>query len=119
MDRRHPVIACATVCILLSGCALWAPGEDPRGRDLVARGNDLVASIEAFQDSNGAYPSTLQELQTDVSLGSTASDFHFTYTTRDNGYSLSLNYTPSWPQMGRVYCSRRNGSAGWGCGGYL
>ena len=109
----------ATAALLLFGCAIWQPGTDPQGRELIARGNELAAALEAFRGSTGRYPANLQELPSKFELGRPGSDFHFGYETHQDTYRLYLNYAPSWPQVGLVSCGFEPGASGWGCHGYL
>lgn len=98
---------------------IWSPGEDPRGRELLRAGDQLVSELQQFRDANGSYPSDLEALRSTVDLGRPGSDFYFSYHREADSYGLILNYTPSWPQSGRISCARRDDSAGWGCLGYL
>lgn len=119
MVRRNQSILLLALIGGLASCAIWAPGKDPRGRRLIASGDELVAAVESYHQSNGRYPASLQELPGDHSLGEPGGDFHFSYQAQRSGYNLRLNYTPSWPQSGRVDCFIRDGAVGWGCDGYL
>ena len=66
--------------ILLAGClSVWSPGEDPRGRDLLADGDQLVSALQQFRANNGSYPADLEALDSGVELGRPGSDFYFSY----------------------------------------
>src|SRR5947209_4376058 len=107
----------AAVALLASGCTIfWDPGADPRGRELIANGNTLVASLEAFRADHGHYPSSLQELPATPELGRPGSDYYLEYRPEGNTYRLGLTYTPSWPQAGKVDCTFDAGDPDWGCG---
>src|SRR5262245_30299122 len=109
-------IAVLSVSLSLAGCiSIWSPGEDPRGRELLEGGDRLVLELAQFRVANGSYPSELAGIRSTVDLGRPGSDFHFSYDREADSYLLTLDYTPSWPQSGRVSCSRRHDSPGWGC----
>jgi hypothetical protein len=118
-SMRYQPIRFSLAAAVAFGCATWSPGTDPRGRDLIETGNQLVASLEAFRSSTGHYPESLAELPSTPDLGAPGTDFDFHYEPNGEGYRLYLNYTPSWPQTGRISCFFRPGAAGWGCSGYL
>ena len=108
------------VSLSLTGCYwIWSPGEDPRGRELLEAGDRLMSELEQFRVANGSYPLELTELHSTVDLGRPGSSFHFEYGRERDSYGLGLDYTPSWPQSGRVSCLRRPDSTGWGCHRYL
>lgn len=117
---KSPRIAVYVVSASLAGCvSIWPPGGDPRGRELLTAGNQLVSELQQFRVANGSYPSELAALHTNVDLGRPGSDFYFSYDREADSYGLTLNYTPSWPQSGRVSCAWRADSSDWGCHGYL
>jgi len=119
VTMRYQLISLALAAAVAAGCAIWAPGTDPRGRDLIENGDQLVTSLEAFRSSTGHYPETLDELPSTPDLGAPGTNFDFHYEPNREGYRLHLNYTPSWPQSGRVSCCFAPGATGWGCSGYL
>ena len=113
-------IAAFWVYSSLAGCiSIWAPGEDPRGLELLRAGDQLVSELQEFRLANGSYPSDLEALHSTVDRGRPGSDFYFAYDREADSYGLTLHYTPSWPQSGRVRCARGDDSPGWGCHGYL
>jgi hypothetical protein len=112
-------LATAALGLAFCACAGWSPGTDPKGRDLIASGNELVAEIEAHKQRSGGYPDSLADLSLPVSIGRPGSDFHFHYEPKHDDYNLFLNYTPSWPQSGRVACAYGRANAEWNCAGYL
>jgi len=113
-------IAILSTSLFLAGClSVWSPGEDPRGRELLVEGDRLVAALQQYRAANGSYPAELAALGSNIDLGRPGSDFYFSYDRDSDSYLLTVNYTPSWPQNGRVTCSRRHDSSEWGCHGYL
>lgn len=113
-------IAALPVLVSLVACtSIWSPGEDPRGRELLEAGDRLASELEQFRVANGSYPPDLVALRSAVDPGRPGTDFHFTYDREADSYSLTVDYTPSWPQSGRVSCSRRDDSPSWSCHGYL
>ncbi len=117
---KRVLVAALVVSSLLAGClSLWSPGEDPRGRQLLRDGDRLLSELERFRAANGVYPPKLEALGSTVDLGRPGGDFYFYYNRDSDSFHIILDYTPSWPQTGRVTCSRRPDARGWGCLGYL
>ncbi len=106
-------------CVALAACTVWRPGRDPRGLELIATGDTLVVALEEFRQANGRYPASLQDLPGSYSLGAPGTGHCFRYSGEAAGYRLSLDYSPSWPQSGKVNCATQAGAAGWACHTYL
>ncbi len=47
---------------LLSGCASYAPGDDPKGLKLQAIGQEVLMASRMYMDQNARPPHTLQDL---------------------------------------------------------
>ena len=110
-------IATTAICFLAVACA--TPGADRRGRDFIATGNKIVAALETKRSAAGVYPASLAELPDPFDLGKPGTDHDFLYKPSADGFHLILNYTPSWPNMGRVSCGFESNTKQWKCGGYL
>jgi hypothetical protein len=107
-----------SLCLVATvGCAIWAQGEDPRGRRLRDRVEaEVVPAIEAFQQAYGRYPSDLAELDGEISAPLEAEIW---YSRSEDGCTLTVVYTPSWPRLGRSSCTFAVPARAWTCYGYL
>lgn len=99
----------------LGACSMWAPGDDPKGREMRRTADQLLVALEAFQSRNGRLPSDLEEL-VPTYVGTIPQEPQFSL---NNQGALIYSYTPSWPAMGRISCGARVGSREWKCAGYV
>jgi hypothetical protein len=96
----------------LASCALWAPGEDPRGRELRDKGTPVLAALVKFHAAHGRYPDSLHQLVPSY--------------LREVPFELGLNldteksqvyfvYSSTWPQTHLVGCAAALGQVEWSC----
>jgi hypothetical protein len=116
---RIRLISTCAVCLYLLTVGCATPGSDRQGRNLIATGNRIVAALEAHRSATGAYPVSLVELSGAFDLGRPGSDHEFLYRPATDTFQLTLNYSPSWPNTGRVTCGFEAATQEWRCGGYL
>jgi hypothetical protein len=103
--------------VLALGCA--SPGTDRAGRGFIAIGDQVVAALEETRRSTGRYPPSLSDLPGSFDLGAPGTADDFQYAGREESFQLTLVYTPSWPNPGRVSCGYVAHAKTWKCGGYL
>lgn len=101
---------------LLSACAVWPASDDPKGRELKARGAVVLAALERFRQERGHLPKSLGELAPGL-LPAVPSEPKLRFNAESG--LLEFVYSPSWPQPGQVSCSAVVGSKEWRCGGYI
>jgi hypothetical protein len=75
-----------------------------------------VPMIEEFKQSQGHYPTHLGELS---GYPADLIDAELSYSLSENGYSIILLYTPSWPTPGRSTCTYIAPDRDWTCGGFI
>ena len=102
--------------MLLSSCALWSAGSDPRGTEYKARASVVLASLREYQQAHGSLPQSLSALVPRY-LASLPPEPELTLDVRNR--LLSFVYSPSWPSPGRVSCAATIDSQEWSCHGYL
>lgn len=102
--------------ILLSSCAIWAPGKDPRGKEIVANANLVLAALNKYTDENSMYPKSLKDLVPGY-IQVIPKDPSMLYKANEG--SIFFTYSPSWPQQGNVACGANIGQKSVGCNGYL
>ena len=56
------LLSLAALFALLSGCASYAPGEDQKGLQLQAIGQEVLMAARSYMDQNARPPHTLQDL---------------------------------------------------------
>lgn len=116
--RTWPRIILAIVLLFAApSCAIWSRGDDPRGKALRAKVDEHVTKpLDAFHDAYGRYPDSLEALKPDLSWLLSGEDLYYDLTGED--YMLTLDYTPSWPQLGRTSCIRGGTTLEWYCFSY-
>ena len=120
MRDHHAGLAIAALVVAATAlsCAPWGRGSDPAGRHLQSKvAAHILSAADSFHDANGRYPDSLDELAPDLSW--LPSDARLNYRATTGGYSVTIDYTPSWPQLGRSSCHYVSGASGWACHGYL
>ena len=106
----------APVVALISACAVWPAGSDPRGRELKANGEAVLTALARYQQQHGRFPTSLAELAPSYLPAVPARpELRFNPVLG----SVSFVYSPSWPQSGQVSCSAEVGAAEWSCHGYI
>lgn len=111
------LISALAMITILSGCAVWPMGEDPKGKEFRSQADTLVAAIVAYKEKNGSLPEKLNDLvPAFLNALPEVANYSF-YLPKESG--LIYNYSPSWPQQGRTSCSTTIGSGKWGCHGYI
>jgi len=113
--RRH--ITKLMLPMLLSGCAVWPSGDDPKGKEYRIQANALVDSIIQYKINNIEMPPSLSTLVPEY-IEELPDVANHTIHLEDKG-SLIYDYTPTWPQQGRTSCFTVIGSGRWECGGYI
>ncbi len=108
---------CAFALLLfsLSGCSIWAPGEDPKGRDITADANNLLSAINSFHSENQRLPKSLAELYPKY-LSNPPSNSEILYLPEKG--SIFTTYSPTWPQAGKIACGGEAGQQRVTCNGY-
>lgn len=101
--------------ISLAGCAIWAPGQDPHGREMVGNANNILSALNAYHEKNNTNPNSLEELVPEY-LDRIPKEPSVLYKPSDG--SLFFTYSPTWPQQGHVACTGEIGQHQVGCGGY-
>lgn len=101
---------------LITACGIWAPGQDPRGKEMISNANQILQALNRYAAENSKYPSSLNELVPKYieDLPREPSIFY-----KENDGSLHFKYSPSWPQYGNVRCGANIGQDSIGCIGYL
>jgi hypothetical protein len=100
----------------LSACSIWPLGEDPRGRERLNAVEPIVDALVRHERETGTLPTTLNQLVPNyLAAGQLGSGVNYSQLHR----SLEVTYTPTWPAIGRVSCSRTIGDAKWHCLGYV
>lgn len=100
----------------MSACAVWPAGSDPKGQELKAQTAPVLAALSRFQQERGHLPEYLFELVPDY-LPIIPSEPELRYK-RQSG-SIGFEYSPPWPQPGRISCSAEVGTKEWSCLGYI
>jgi len=102
---------------MLSGCAVWPMGEDPKGEELRVQANSLVDALVQYKAKNGELPQSLNMLVPKyIKELPAVADVSFYSKEKE---SLIYNYSPTWPQQGQTSCSTFIGSGKWSCHGYI
>ena len=80
---------------LLSGCASYAPGDDQKGLQLQAIGQEVLMAARSYMDQNARPPRTLQDLvpkymaalpvEPAITYDSKMGRFQFIYRQQDSG----------------------------------
>ncbi len=95
---------------------MWQVGEDPKGKIYKNQAQALVESLVQYQAQNGELPSSLSAL-VPKNIDALPDVVNYSYYSKEKEF-LEYNYTPSWPQPGRISCSTLIGTNKWACGGY-
>lgn len=104
---------CPGLAAILCGCALWAPGEDPNGRKVIAKGDAVLDAMAAYARAHGRYPKSLANLSPDYLPDERTLDFHL--VEAPVGTRLVVLYPRSWPMLGLVECSSDLRVRKWKC----
>jgi hypothetical protein len=102
--------------ILLSACALWPVGEDPRGLKYKTAANAVLVALTAFYRENGVLPRELAELAPRHIASIPTEPSLFLDAQRQ---LLVFDYSATWPSLGKVSCAAAVGASNWTCVGYL
>lgn len=102
---------------MLSGCSVWPPGEDPNGKKYRKQANLLIDAAMDYKEKNGNLPSSLQEL-VPAYINELPDVANKSIYSKETG-NLIYDYSPSWPDQGRISCFTVIGSAKWKCSGYI
>ena len=102
--------------VVISACAVWPVGGDPKGRALQAKGAPVLAALSRFQKERGHFPQSLSELVPGY-LTAIPSSPALRYEQQSG--SVGFEYSPSWPQPGNISCSAVAGAQEWSCVGYI
>lgn len=97
----------------MCGCALWAPGTDPNGRKVIAKGDEVLDAMAAYSRAHGRYPKSLSNLSPDYLPDERTLDFHL--VDDPAGTRLVVLYPRSWPMLGLVECSSGLQERKWKC----
>ncbi|MFO1321604.1 MAG: hypothetical protein U1F52_18495 [Burkholderiales bacterium] len=102
-----------SLVIGLGGCAVWSPGEDPNGRRVIAKGDQVLEAMAAYSRARGQYPKSLMSLYPDYLQEERTLNFHL--VADPGGDRLVVLYPPSWPVLGLVECSSDVRARKWKC----
>ena len=103
--------------IILTGCAVWPLGDDPKGKEYRSQANTLVELILKYKKENGELPSSLEALVPKY-IQTLPNVANLSFYSKEQE-SLVYNYSASWPQQGQTSCSIIIGSSKWACHGYI
>lgn len=98
--------------LLLSACAVWPPGKDPRGRALIKKANVVLAAATRYAQVHGANPKALQDVAPEF-IAELPSVPELRYNA-GKGW-MTFTYSPSLA-MGRCTCGATIGDATFSCG---
>ena len=104
--------AAVLVALSLSGCAVWPPGEDPRGRELRAVADTVLSAANRYVEANGRNPGGLDELVPKY-IGSLPATPELYYNP-DRG-TFSFSYSPTLA-IGACECVAKVGEPKFSCG---
>ncbi len=119
--RGHAVVA--VVLALFGGCA--AVGSDRNWHRLMPIGNRIVMALEQHRQAKGTYPARLTDmpeladLSEKISPADGFSGYTIYYRPSDNGFSLSITFVPSWPNLGLDTCEFDPRMRYWRCSGAI
>lgn len=103
--------------LILTGCAVWPLGEDPKGKEYRAQANILVELIVKYKKENGELPLSLKALSPKhIQVLPEVANYSFYSKEKE---SLEYSYSPSWPQLGQTSCFIVIGGGKWSCHGYI
>jgi hypothetical protein len=109
------VFACVA-SILLCSCALWLPGEDPKGAELKTRATPVLIALNRFHQEIRTLPGSLSELAPRY-IQMLPAELLLRLDTKNE--LLIFTYSPTWPQAGKISCSAHIGLQEWNCGTYI
>ena len=102
---------------MLTACAIWPIGEDPKGKELRSQATLVVEAIVQYKTKHGALPPSLAALVPEfIRELPEVTNYLFYLPERK---SVIYNYSPSWPQLGQTRCATIIGSGKWNCHGYI
>jgi hypothetical protein len=107
----------SAMCIFTSGCAVWPAGDDPKGKELRAQAEIIVAAIISYRNEKDQLPKTLNELIPHHIRSLSEVEEYFIYLPEES--TLIYDYLPTWPQQGQISCGTKIGSGKWACLGYI
>jgi hypothetical protein len=95
----------------------WPPGDDPAGRRLKLEAEKVRVAVLAFRSERGREPISIAELIPEKL--SVPPPVEVRYRVRNGIPVLEIDYTNSWPSMGRSDCALDIDSGVWRCQGYI
>jgi hypothetical protein len=98
--------------LVLSGCAVWPPGEDPRGRELRAIADTVLSAANRYAEINSRNPGGLEDLVPKY-IGSLPAMPELYYNPVRGTFSFT--YSPTLA-IGACECIAKVGDAKFSCG---
>lgn len=100
------------VAAALSACAIWPPGEDPRGRELRAIADTVLAAANRFAVENKRSPAALEDLVPRyIQILPAAPELYYDAVKG----TFSFVYSPTLA-IGACECIAKVGAAKFSCG---
>lgn len=99
---------------LLSACASYAPGDDPKGLQLEGVAQQVLQAARTYMDQNARPPRTLQDLVPKY-LPALPAEPLITYDARQGRFEFL--YTQEGNQGAQVVCHAVIGETDWICTG--
>ncbi|MEO6624923.1 MAG: hypothetical protein ABIN37_08835 [Burkholderiaceae bacterium] len=98
----------------LSACATLIPGEDAKGKELMAQSTPVLEALIRYRQERGVYPGSLHEL---VPNYIQSIPFAPNLSLDHKQQWLQLVYSQSFPLAREVACVATLGSTQWTCKG--
>jgi hypothetical protein len=112
MIRTWLMAGCA---VLLGGCRLWAAGDDPAGRALMANAQTVLDAANRYVRANGQRPPDLGALVPQY-LATLPAEPALNYSPKRG--SLIYNYQTTWPLNSVSACEAKLGETAFHCAVY-
>jgi hypothetical protein len=109
-------LGAVVLVLLISGCAIWSAGEDPKGKELKQAAAPVIKGLQDYRRQNGHYPDRLEQL---VPVFIQQLPSHPAFFLDASNERLHFIYSPTWPEGGQVDCSVFLEKTDWLCSGYL
>ena len=105
----------AAAAMLLAGCAIWTPGQDPAAGELMPPAQAVLAALNRYARDHGGGPVELADLVPRY-LPALPARPALDYSPKRG--TLVFNYPTSWPPGSTTACSAKVGEAAYHCAVY-
>ncbi len=116
MIKKSLLVLCFSF-LLIIGCTIWQPGEDPKGKTLISEATQVVESLKIYEKEKGELPEKLEMLIPEYISESSEIVKYLIYSSDKR--EIALTYSPSWPKLGQNICSTSIDEVEWECIGYV